>query len=67
MRGGGPLSSLSGDNGGRGLGLSEARVSGNVSVLRAPGAGVKLCSVGGRALMQGAVGEEPGQQVQGLC
>lgn len=27
------------DNGGRGLGLSKAQVSGNVSVLRAPGAG----------------------------
>lgn len=37
LGGGHPFPSPSGDNGGRGLGLSKAQVSGNVSVLRAPG------------------------------
>lgn len=37
MGGGRPFPSPSGDNGDRGPGLSKARVSGNVSVLRAPG------------------------------
>ena len=44
---------LHGDNGGRDLGLCKAQVSGNVSSLRAPGAGVPLCFTGGRAQMRG--------------
>lgn len=53
LGGGDPPPVLHGDNGGRDLGLCEAQVSGNVSSLRAPGAGVPLCFTGGQARMRG--------------